>query len=69
MELSRNGAQRKLIGISPCDECCQIDSDDLVMVNGQQVGVIINATYSPARQAWIALALIDECYALADISG
>ncbi|MFP8736303.1 aminomethyltransferase family protein [Klebsiella aerogenes] len=69
VELSRNGAKRKLVGISPCDGCSRIDSDDLVIVNGCQVGVIVNAAYSPARQAWIALALIDEGYALADIAG
>ncbi|MEQ0185286.1 aminomethyltransferase family protein [Klebsiella aerogenes] len=68
-ELSRKGAERKLVGIAPDVGCSHIDSNDLVMVNGHQVGVIVKAAYSPAKQHWIALALIDECYALADISG
>lgn len=67
--LSIKSAERKLVGIIPDEECGHIDSDDLVMVNGHQVGVIVNAVYSPAKQNWIALALIDECYALADITG
>ncbi|EPF1257404.1 aminomethyltransferase family protein [Klebsiella aerogenes] len=67
--LSLKSAERKLVGIIPDEECGHIDSDDLVMVNGHQVGVIVNAVYSPAKQNWIALALIDECYALADITG
>ena len=50
-------------------DCSHIDSNDLVMVNGHQVGVIAKAASSPAKQHWIALALIHECHALADISG
>ncbi|MBA7845708.1 aminomethyl transferase family protein [Klebsiella sp. RHBSTW-00484] len=67
--LSIMGAVRKVVGIMPCTECNIIDSSDKVLMNGLQVGIIIQALYSPALHNWIALALIDECYALSDIAG
>lgn len=66
---SRNGVERKLIGIVPLSECGGIASHDRVLVDNRAVGQIIKSVYSPARQSFIALAMIDEAYACADISG
>ncbi|AGN88016.1 hypothetical protein H650_23685 [Enterobacter sp. R4-368] len=66
---SHNLAERKLIGMLPTAECSGINSDDKVLVEGKEVGVIVKSAFSPALQSFIALALIDNDYALADLPG
>lgn len=68
-ELSIQKAERKVVGIIPTVECSSLQSDNKVLANGQEVGVIIQAIYSPATQGYIALALINSDYALSDIDG
>ncbi|MBK4715277.1 MULTISPECIES: aminomethyltransferase family protein [Tenebrionibacter/Tenebrionicola group] len=67
--LSGEGSSRKLVGIVPVAECQGIASDDKVLVDGVEVGTIVKGVYSPARQSFIALALIDSEYAYSDIDG
>ncbi|MBZ7705747.1 aminomethyltransferase family protein [Klebsiella oxytoca] len=67
--MSAQSAARKVVGIVPCVNCASLSKDDKILVNGQTVGFIINAVYSPAAQSWIALALINTPYALSDIDG
>lgn len=66
---SHNLAERKLIGMLPTAECSGINSDDKVLAEGKEVGVIVKSAFSPALQSFIALALIDNDYALADLPG
>ena len=67
--MSAQSAARKVVGIVPCVNCASLSKDDKILVNGQTVGFIINAVYSPAAQSWIALAFIKTPYALSDIDG
>ncbi|ELK0735473.1 aminomethyl transferase family protein [Klebsiella oxytoca] len=67
--MSAQSAARKVVGIVPCVNCASLSKDDKILVNGQTVGFIINAVYSPAAQSWIALAFINTPYALSDIDG
>ncbi|EKZ9478127.1 aminomethyltransferase family protein [Klebsiella oxytoca] len=67
--MSAQSAARKVVGIVPCVNCASLSKDDKILVNGQTVGFIINAVYSPAAQSWIALAFINTPYALSDIEG
>lgn len=67
--MSAQSAARKVVGIVPCVNCAALSKDDKILVNGQTVGFIINAVYSPAAQSWIALAFINTPYALSDIDG
>jgi len=66
---SHNQGERKLVGMLPTAECSGIKPDDKVLVEGKEVGIIVNSGFSPALQSFIALALIDNDYALADIPG
>lgn len=66
---SAEGAKRRLVGIVPVAACDGIASGDKVLVDGKDVGVIVKGIYSPARQSFIALALIDSHYAYSDIDG
>ncbi|HEY1847227.1 MAG TPA: aminomethyltransferase family protein [Buttiauxella sp.] len=68
-QLSQAQAERKLVGIMPQAECDGIAADDTVLVQGKEVGAVVNAVFSPALQSFIALALIEGEYALADIEG
>ncbi|MFT4274600.1 MAG: aminomethyltransferase family protein [Pantoea sp.] len=68
-ELSRRGAERKLVGMMPLVEGGDIKADDKVVADAVVVGVIIKGGYSPARKSHIALALIDSDYAWSDIAG
>ncbi|MBZ7549063.1 aminomethyl transferase family protein [Klebsiella oxytoca] len=67
--MSAQSAARKVVGIVQCVNCASLSKDDKILVNGQTVGFIINAVYSPAAQSWIALAFINTPYALSDIDG
>ena len=67
--MSAQSAARKVVGIVPCVNCASLSKDDKILVNGQTVGFIINAVYSPAAHSWIALAFINTPYALSDIDG
>lgn len=67
--LSADGVARKLVGIMPLADCAGIASGDTVRVGGEDVGVVVKGVYSPARQSWIALALINSEYAYSDIDG
>ncbi|EMG9580763.1 TPA: aminomethyltransferase family protein [Klebsiella oxytoca] len=67
--MSAQSTARKVVGIVPCVNCVSLSKDDKILVNGQTVGFIINAVYSPAAQSWIALAFINTPYALSDIDG
>ncbi len=67
--MSAQSAARKVVGIVPCVNCASLSKDDKILVNGQSVGFIINAVYSPAAQSWIALAFINTPYAQSDIDG
>lgn len=67
--MSAQTAARKVVGIVPCVNCASLSKDDQILVNGQPVGLIINAVFSPAAQSWIALAFINTPYALSDIDG
>ncbi|AHJ74437.1 aminomethyltransferase family protein [Kosakonia sacchari] len=66
---SHNQGERKLVGMLPTAECSGIKSDDKVLVEGKEVGIIVKSGFSPALQSFISLALIDNDYALADIPG
>lgn len=66
---SGTGVERKLVGIVPMGDCAGIASDNKVLVGAEEVGVVVKAVYSPARQSWIALALINSEYAYSDIEG
>ena len=67
--MSAQTTARKVVGIVPCVNCASLNKDDKILVNGQAVGIIINAVYSPAAQSWIALAFINNPYAQSDIEG
>lgn len=66
---SHTQGERKLVGMLPTAECNSIQSDDKVLVEGKEVGIIVKSGFSPALQSIIALALIDNDYAFADIPG
>lgn len=68
-QMSAQTAARKVVGIVPCVNCASLSKNDKILVNGEVVGFIINAVYSPAAYSWIALAFIDSSYALSDIDG
>lgn len=68
-QLSQAQASRKLVGMLPLEACEGIAADDVVLVQGKEVGTVVKAIFSPALQCFIALALIDREYALADIAG
>lgn len=67
--MSAQTTARKVVGIVPCVNCASLSKGDKILVNGQTVGLVINAVYSPAAQSWIALAFINNPYALSDIDG
>ncbi|MGS2874407.1 aminomethyltransferase family protein [Enterobacter huaxiensis] len=67
--LSHSEGARKVIGMVVDGECAGIASGDSVLVDGQTVGQVVNAIFSPALKRFIALALIDSEYAWSDISG
>ena len=66
---SHNGADRRLIGIIPVVACEGIQAGDKVLVGEEVVGTVINSVFSPARQSFIALAMINKDYAYSDIAG
>lgn len=68
-EFSRSGIERKLVGIMALAGSGDIAAESKVLVDGIEVGVIVKGGYSPARQSYIALALIDSQYAWSDIAG
>ncbi|WP_312119707.1 aminomethyltransferase family protein [Kosakonia cowanii] len=68
-EHSLEPAKRKIVGICPLTESAVISSNDKVLVDEQQVGVIVKSVCSPALGTSIALALLDYDYAWSDISG
>lgn len=68
-EHSLEPAKRKIVGICPLTESAVISSNDKVLVDEQQVGVIVKSACSPALGTSIALALLDHDYAWSDISG
>lgn len=68
-QLSAQTAQRKVVGIIPSTEGACLRPDNIVMANDKQVGVIVQAIYSPTLQREIALALIASDYAFSDIDG
>lgn len=68
-EHSLEPAKRKIVGICPLTESAVISSNDKVLVDEQQVGVIVKSVCSPALGTSIALALLDHDYAWSDISG
>ncbi|WP_148653591.1 glycine cleavage T C-terminal barrel domain-containing protein, partial [Klebsiella pneumoniae] len=57
--MSAQTTARKVVGIVPCVNCASLSKGDKILVNGQTVGLVINAVYSPAAQSWIALAFIN----------
>ncbi|MDU4094066.1 MAG: glycine cleavage T C-terminal barrel domain-containing protein, partial [Pantoea sp.] len=67
--ISHNGAVRKLIGVLPLEQGAEIRVDDPLLVDKQVVGQVINSAWSPARESYIALAMIDAAWAWADIQG
>lgn len=67
--ISHHGVTRKLIGIIPQEERAIISANDRVLIDKQEVGKIIKSIYSPARDAFIALSMIDTAWAWSDISG
>lgn len=68
-ELSHGEGARKVIGMIVEGECAGIASGDSVLVDGQAVGNVVKAVFSPALQCFIALALLENEYAWSDISG
>lgn len=67
--LSHSEGSRKVIGMIVEGECAGIASGDSVLVDGQEVGKVAKAIFSPALQCVIALALIENEFAWSDISG
>ena len=55
-ELSHGEGARKVIGMIVEGECSGIESGDNVLVEGQVVGKVAKAIYSPALQCFIARA-------------
>ncbi|MXG37675.1 aminomethyl transferase family protein, partial [Escherichia coli] len=68
-ELSHGEGARKVIGMIVEGECAGIAPGDSVLVDGQAVGNVVKAVFSPALQCFIALALLENEYAWSDISG
>ena len=62
-EHSLEPAKRKIVGICPLTDSAVISSNDKVLVDEQQVGVIVKSACSPALGTSIALALLDDDYA------
>ncbi|MGK3227016.1 aminomethyltransferase family protein [Enterobacter soli] len=67
--LSHSEGTRKVIGVIVEGECSGIEPGSDVLVDGRTVGQVVNATFSPALQCFIALALIENDYAWSDIHG
>lgn len=61
--LSHSEGSRKVIGMIVEGECAGIASGDSVLVDGQEVGKVAKAIFSPALQCVIALALIENEFA------
>lgn len=68
-ELSQEYTGNKLIGMIAQEECEGIEAGDRVLVEGQDVGYVVKAVFSPALQRFIALTLLEKDYAWSDISG
>lgn len=68
-QLSLQTAERKVVGVIPTEECACLNANDKIFANGQEIGVVINAVFSPALQSYIAIALICREFALSDING
>ncbi|MCU6669139.1 aminomethyltransferase family protein [Enterobacteriaceae bacterium H4N4] len=68
-KLSLAKAERKVVGIIPIVECSCLNSNDKIILNGQEIGLVVKAILSPALQSYIALAMIDSDFALSDIQG
>jgi glycine cleavage system aminomethyltransferase T len=66
---SCNGAESKLIGITPVTTCETIQAGDKVLVGEEVVGTVIKSVFSPARNSFIALAMVNKDYAYSDITG
>ena len=45
----------------------QVAIDDRVTYGGEDIGEVVNAAFSPVREEWVALALLDVAYAYPDI--
>ena len=69
LALSAQCAARKLVGLLPSDTGADIHTNDIVLADGKDVGVVVKGVYSPTLQSSIALALIDHDYAFSDIDG
>jgi len=69
VERSHDPAKRKIVGICPLTDSTGIAPNDKVLVDDKQVGVIVKSAWSPALEASIALALLEDDYAWSDISG
>lgn len=68
-ELSQEYTGNKLIGMIAQEECEGIEAGDRVLVEGQDVGYVVKAVFSPALQRFIGLTLLEKDYAWSDISG
>lgn len=67
--LSHDTHHSKMIGMIAAEACAGIYAGDRVIVDGNEVGKVVKALFSPALQRYIALALIDNEYAWSDING
>ncbi|WP_253379782.1 aminomethyltransferase family protein [unidentified bacterial endosymbiont] len=67
--LSQQAGMRKLIGMIAEQPCSGIAAGDSVLVDGQVIGSVVNAVFSPALQCFVALALLESDYAWSDIAG
>ncbi|MEH0886475.1 aminomethyltransferase family protein [Enterobacter sp. UNJFSC 003] len=67
--LSQQAGSRKMIGMIAEEPCSGIAAGDSVQVNGQEIGRVVNAVFSPALQRFIALALLESDYAWSDVAG
>lgn len=67
--LSPQVTSRKMVGMIASESCPDIASGDSVLVDGQPVGRVVKAIFSPALQLYIALTLLDNEYAWSDIAG
>lgn len=59
-ELSQEYTGNKLIGMIAQEECEGIEAGDRVLVEGQDVGYVVKALFSPALQRFIALTLLER---------
>ncbi|QGU12238.1 aminomethyl transferase family protein [Leclercia sp. J807] len=67
--LSHSCVKHKIIAMIVEGECAGVEAGDTVLAEGQAVGKVIKAIFSPALQCFIALTLLDYDYAWSDISG